>query len=755
MNLRQKTICLKLATVVCSVAAMIAVTSQIVVNGFGKVERVILERNVVRAKHAIEREIDSLATMVGDYSAWDDTYKFVLAEEADRAAYIESNINPKVLCKNKISLIVILNDKGEVIHRCAADWVSQKEVEVPESLLNRLTANAELLRHESTESRKSGFEVLPEGVLMLASGPIVTSEYKGPIRGTFVMGRWVDHSYTRMLSDSIQLDLSIAHQGDEHFSSLESWIHREHPEHIGNVFVNPIDRKVVRGVTPLKDLEGKESLLLEVGMPREISYQGEVSQYYVVGCVIGISALMALVSWVIIDRLILKRVELLSDGIRKIGENEEFTRRVSVVGNDELSHLGRAINRTIDSFVQIHRDLQDSVERANAANQAKSLFLANMSHEFRTPMTAILGFSELLESDLMKDPKAKDRRDWIQTVSRNAKHLLTILNDILDLSKIEAGKISLEKIEVVPRDLIRDVVALMLPRATEKGIEIRIDEKSTFPDAIAADPVRIKQVLLNLVSNAVKFTANGCVTLSVRCVKLEQDRTRIEIDVSDTGIGLTDEQIGKLFDTFAQADNSITRRFGGTGLGLVISRKLARMMNGDVSVKSKVGEGSTFTFSMEAPLRTLRRDEIEGKKTEAIACSASSLPLEGVEVLLVEDGIDNQRLISLVLKKAGATVFLAENGQIAIDMLYGRREKGSAFDVVLMDMQMPVMDGFTATRKLRDEGWTLPIFALTAHSMNGDREKCLASGCDDFLSKPIDRAELIARLTRLPTPANA
>ncbi len=385
-------------------------------------------------------------------------------------------------------------------------------------------------------------------------------------------------------------------------------------------------------------------------------------------------------------------------------------------------------------------------ERAEVANQTKSAFLANMSHEIRTPMTAILGYTDLLRETFTDESS----RTAIETISRNGNHLLSVINDILDLSKIEAGKMTIESIRFSPRQLLADIESLMQVRTQGKGIKLQIMQDGLLPETILTDPTRLRQILVNLVGNAVKFTESGAVKVVVRLAQL--DTPVLQWDVIDTGIGLTLEQQHSLFQPFTQADNSTMRKFGGTGLGLTISKRLAELLGGDVSiVKSQVGVGTTFRITIgTGPLDSIRMlqatDSLAAEEEHRREQSVAVLLPEGCRVLLAEDGPDNQRLISFVLKKAGAAVTVAENGQQAIDLVAAAG--GEPYDVVLMDMQMPIMDGYTATAILRRQGYKRPIIALTAHAMAGDREKCLSAGCDDYATKPINRAHLIQQVAR-------
>ncbi len=471
--------------------------------------------------------------------------------------------------------------------------------------------------------------------------------------------------------------------------------------------------------------------------------------------------------------------------------------------------------------VEAREQLEAAWQQARAANRAKSAFLANMSHEIRTPMTAILGFVELLQEQggAAADPQVAD--EALETIRRNGEHLLEILNDILDLSKIEAGRMTVERLPVdVPR-LVAEVSSLMRVRAAAKDLFLRTRYETPIPETIDTDPVRLRQIVSNLVGNAAKFTETGGITIVVRFEPSGTTGTLV-IAVEDTGIGMDAAQRERLFEAFTQADESMTRRFGGTGLGLRISSTLAEMLGGRIDVTSEPGAGSTFTVRLDAgdvagrprrrpvaespeerPTATLvggtegtapkpataAADDAETPSATAAdappaAVSSASAPapivdsapaaaahasapapaapapapapaapvgpadvrppLAGVRVLVAEDGPDNQRLLRHFLTRAGADVRVVENGQEAVDAVDAASAADRAFHVVLMDMQMPVMNGYRATRELRRRGHALPIIAVTAHAMSEDRWKCIDAGCDDYATKPIDARRLVA-----------
>jgi signal transduction histidine kinase/CheY-like chemotaxis protein len=422
--------------------------------------------------------------------------------------------------------------------------------------------------------------------------------------------------------------------------------------------------------------------------------------------------------------------------------------------NAELAEINAALERAIGRANQM-------ATAAEVANLAKSEFLANMSHEVRTPMTAILGYLELL-TEACAPPGELDRaqvRDFTSTISRHARHLLVILDDILDLSKIEAGRLIVDRRACDPRQLMADIESLMRVRAAEKNLTLTVECLGPLPATIQTDATRLRQVLINLVGNALKFTDQGGVRVTARLTDTGPEGGRLQLDVIDTGMGLSPEQQARLFQPFVQADTSSARRFGGTGLGLAISQRLAEMLGGRITVTSVPGRGSTFSLAVATgPLTGVKLISAEPPTPPVRTAAPEAVPvgfmLHG-RVLLAEDGPDNQKLIARILSKAGAEVTLAENGQIAVERALAARRAGQPFDLIFMDMQMPVMDGYTAARRLREESYDGPIVALTAHAMAADRAKCLDAGCDDYATKPISRPALLALTTRYLGPSGA
>jgi signal transduction histidine kinase/CheY-like chemotaxis protein/HPt (histidine-containing phosphotransfer) domain-containing protein len=466
---------------------------------------------------------------------------------------------------------------------------------------------------------------------------------------------------------------------------------------------------------------------------------------------------------VIIGYLLTRRLESLAVSAQRIAEGD-LEVRTNLKGKDEVAIVGQAfdhmaeniktyIDNLIDSEEELRkaqntlekrveertRQLAIATDEAIRANNSKSTFLANISHEIRTPLTAIIGFSDSLHDNSLSK---EERKEAINTINESGKHLLRIINDILDLSKVEAEKIELENIEVSPHEIAYELKSIIQHQANEKGLYFKLEYNFPLPKTIYTDPVRIRQILLNLCSNALKFTEIGGVTLKIAC-----DCTKNEMifKVIDTGIGLDETQLDRIFNAFEQADSSTTRRYGGTGLGLSLSRMLARLLGGDISVSSTPEVGSCFTLAITTgPI----------DKSELIYHAPGQTPLESDDkvvpdrflkgqVLLAEDNRENQKLITMYLRRAGLDVEVASNGQEAVNLANEKK-----YDLIIMDIHMPIMSGIEAVKILRSRGYTGPISALTANAMQEGVKKCLDAGCNTFLAKPIDMSAFYTMLNK-------
>ena len=446
-------------------------------------------------------------------------------------------------------------------------------------------------------------------------------------------------------------------------------------------------------------------------------------------------------------RLLARPLGLLHEGIQSVREGRLQPMPISRTG-DEIEFLGDSFNQMIEALAstqeellkskmlleerigQRTQELEVAMQRALAASQAKSEFLANISHELRTPMNGILGMLNMV----MVTRLDAEQKDQLETAQRCAYSLLAVLNDVLDISKIEAGRMAIESIPFDFRTLLEDCVKTLGPVGNAKQVSVSADIAPDVPRRVVGDSLRLRQILTNLLSNAVKFTEKGCVTLRARRLPgSPDDRVSMELSVTDTGIGIPEDKLDIIFEKFTQADSSVSRRFGGTGLALAITRSLIEMQHGTIQVESEIGHGSSFTVTLAYPIADEHTPVHD-------AGSVGSKAAPG-RILIVEDNEVNQKLVSAVLQKNGHTVTIVNNGLEALEAM-----ESEDIRMILMDVQMPVMDGLEATRVIRkNPRWeTIPIVAMTARAMEGDQQSCLAAGMNGYISKPIHAAHLLS-----------
>ncbi|MES2790027.1 MAG: ATP-binding protein [Planctomycetota bacterium] len=506
-------------------------------------------------------------------------------------------------------------------------------------------------------------------------------------------------------------------------------------------------------------------IYLQVRQQRLESQRRE--QQFVMSLVLIGSVMVSTVLAWRLQSLISRPVLQLLAAVKRVSASGDYSVRVEHDSDDELGLLSDSFNSMLaqiacrDAELDEHRqhledlvlkrtkELEKKTYEALAASKAKSQFLANMSHEIRTPMNAILGYTEQLRRERHKF--GPDEREFVDTVYSSGQHLLRLINDVLDLSKIESGRMDVQPEECSPHQIITQVMVLMRVPALEKGLTLDHHWIGPVPVTIHTDGEKLRQVLINVIGNAIKFTEQGGVRILTR---LNRAAGLLEMEVIDTGIGIPRDQLERIFRPFTQADYSMTRRYSGTGLGLTISRRIAELLGGSLTAESEMGTGSIFKLTIDA-------GSMENVSMLASPPAVNIVPAAGADdgqsktelhplrVLLVEDGDLNRRLIHLVLRRHQCEVVDAENGQVGVELALSGN-----FDVILMDMQMPVKDGYTATSELRTCGVNIPILALTAHALSGDEDRCLKAGCTGYLTKPVDENRLIQKLAEI-TPLTA
>lgn len=663
-----------------------------------------------------------------DWAWWDDLYAYTETRDPD---FEKANLSNASFENLRLSARAVFGVNGQPMWLDGWDVPSGLPRMFPEGLDAFLQDHPEVFAIVTRTGSVTGVVRMPEGLISVALREIRDSEGEGVSRGFFLWGRAFDADRMQQLRRLAgqEVDLFAVTGGPvpaDVSRAIDAW---RGSNDWSEIMTDELDPSVVAGYVAIPDVLGRPAGVLRVTSARAAYAQGtRAVQHLSVALTLAAGA-SVLATVLLLGPVVLTRLERLSRELRLVAAGRAS--HVTVTGEDELSHVAGAVNTSLDA-------MNAALRRVEEASRVKGEFLANVSHEIRTPMTAIIGYA-----DLLADPQLSEdqRRDAAGVIRRNGEHLLAIISDILDLSKVEAGRMTVEQIPCDPTRLLCDVVSLLRARAAEKGLALRFEPRGELPPVILTDPTRFKQILINLVGNAIKFTNSGEVRVAASIAGVRA----IAIDVIDSGIGIAPERLDTLFQPFCQGDGSMTRRFGGTGLGLAISQRLAGLLGGEIRVQSVQGVGSTFTLRVDTGEPTALGAMVAAECRSRMEEAASTGTARGVRVLLAEDGIENQRLISLLLERAGASVVCVSHGAEAVEAVAAAAKP---FDLILTDMQMPVMDGYQAARAIRAAGYTGSIVALTANVSSDERARALAAGCDDFATKPIDRARLVELVTR-------
>ncbi|MBN1491297.1 MAG: response regulator [Phycisphaerae bacterium] len=759
MSLRNKVVLAVAAVVALYTAFSFAIAHFVIMPSFAALERYEAGKDVTRCVDAYRREIHHIELISGDWAAWDDTWAFV----ADRnQKYIESNLVPESLTSDAgINLVQIRDIEGQLLADMAYDKGKGGPIQLQSFSEDPWPADHYLLQHNSVESSIAGIVRTEFGPIAISSRPIVTSQKTGPIRGTLIMGRFIGPTTVAALVEQTSVDFTITDIQDPSISDNERHI----ISHLTaeSYAIDETSDAALQAYSLLNDIQNEPALLLVANVPRRITASGKIAARFAAMSSLAAGSLLVLVLYRLIQNQVLRRMESITRSVSAIQASGDLSIRMPATGRDELGTLAANLNRMLERAHRSEQDLQHAKDvaeatkqelqaanvqleglvtrtremavAADAANRAKSRFLANISHEIRTPLNGIMGFTELiLEADAMDDVQRH-----AHYVLRESDHLLALINDLLDHAKIEAGKLTLELHPIDLGELLESTISSAAFRAHTKGLKLDLVTADGVPHHVMGDPLRIRQILSNLVSNAVKFTEEGSVTVKVELLETQANRATLRFSVIDTGIGIPEDKRDLVFRSFTQADESTTRRFGGTGLGTTIARQLAERMGGQVDFDSVPGKGSTFWCTL--PLEVCESSLVS---SELVAASAPTDEPRTGRILVAEDYPTNQEVVLQHLRAAGHHVTIVADGTQAIAAC-----ETDAFDMILMDIQMPTLDGLDTTRCLR-AGQTpaanIPVIGMTAHADARSREQCIAAGMNDVITKPIRRRVLLAAI---------
>ncbi len=737
MNIRKTAMIYTIYAFVLYIIIVLIVSRFLILNAFTKLEVIRGVQQAEKVDQSIKQELMNLNSFTMDWSSWDDTWNYA---SKPNTAYIKSNMIDDTFTNSNLNFLAIFDKNNQPLTYKMFDH-HMKRVPVMSNELVNIIDRKYLYTADSDSSRKEGLIQLEDYPMMVVSKPILHSDGSGPIMGYLVVGRILDindpHQLPTLHSFDIKgyrLDRAISDPIDQKFIPL---VTQQKP------VVHFSDKKMRITYGVLNDINGKPIFAYKLTANPEILNLGKTTIITFMLVFFFFTFLIIYVTINILDRRILTRLVDLQNDVIEIRKDNNFSKRVKEEGQDEISRLEFQINSMLGSLQEDRILLESALVEAQSATKAKSEFLANMSHEIRTPLNGIIGAINLIDQKELN----LEQQNLLEIIHFSSNSLLNLINDILDYSKLEIGKMEFDCIAFNLRDLVESIIDSFAIKADQKNIEIMYHMNPNAIEECMGDPYRLHQILNNLISNAVKFTDQGEVHVFVDMIDKQEQVGMFKFQVTDTGIGIAEDKITEIFESFKQADGSITRRYGGTGLGLPIAKQIIELMGGSVSVTSKIGSGTTFTFEISLLL----------KSTEPQTRKVDSALLSKSRILIVDDNSTNLFILSEILKSYGFSYETASNGLIAITKVKEADVQHQSFDVILMDVQMPDMDGFEAISRIKTlELLKEPKIAILS-SVTRSEDLVLARkiGVQRYLQKPVKLRKMIHLLRELILDENS
>jgi signal transduction histidine kinase/ActR/RegA family two-component response regulator len=730
MSIRIRTLLFTLASFTLVMGSLGYLFFVILNERFSLLEHRATVKNVERVHSTISQRLTDMSQKLGDWSNWDDAYDFIKSKKKE---FLDSNISYNALATLNVDYMIFFDVAGEPVFSVSINQDEQSISYSPTKLIAEIRKHPLLFQFpdEMGASHQGFLQISKDEVILLSTAPILNSDFTGPSRGTILFARRVDHRFVSFLRSTTHLNVEILPVPSEESQGAKADIFS--PQ------VTEVSESMVRGEIDLPDIGGSSVLRLQVDDARSLMEEGRVAQRYVVWALILGGAGLAVLLILFLERVVFLRLSKFQGQLQRIKHTQVLSQHIEVEWDDEISSLARHANEMLRDLDQALTEAKRLRAVAESANYAKSQFLANMSHEVRTPLHGILGLAEVL----IASTNSVEDKNKIVLIHRSAQSLLGVVNDILDFSKIEAGKLQIvhEPFDIVGQ--LQELAEMTNVVGESRKITTVLSINGEFPQKVIGDQLRIRQVIQNVLANSLKFTpSEGAIWILLEGI-IEGDVCDLTIAVGDSGKGIEAENIASVFEAFIQEDSSTSRRFGGTGLGLTICKQLVTLMGGNIGIRSRPAIGTLVIMTIPLPIAPNHTAAVSSHSPESSSASGLSSLSDIKPVLVVEDNEVNQRLLAAMLGKRGVSFIVAGNGEEAIHQ-YRRGD----FSLILMDCQMPVLDGYQASqaiRQIEEEGESkgrVPIIAMTAHALQGDREKCLAAGMDDYLSKPFSSAQL-------------